>query len=438
MFLTRRFFKCIIALIVLIAFGFWVEIFYLLGILGLVLFVCLALFEIAMLYRGSKNSLQCERICEERFSNGDDNPVEVQLTNNFGFDIDVEVIDECPAIFQMRDFSLFCKVPKGKTGKVQYTLKPTMRGEYKFGNINALVSSKIRLVSRRFVFKKPCSVKVYPSFVMLHKYALLSTKNFTQEFGLKQVRRIGQSLEFEHIRDYVKGDDFRHINWKAGARRNHLMVNVYQEEQSQCIYNVIDKGRAMRKAFDGMTLLNYAVNASLFLGYASLKKSDKAGLVTFERSIDTFVPASKKAGQIGVFQDVLYKQKSSFYESDYEALFGQLSKLVRRRSLLVIYTDFDNKQSLRRQLPYLKTLAKKHVVLVVFFEDKELKNIASKRPKAASDYFEQVIAEKFMSDKRSIQMELNRHGIYALLTPPKDLSVNVLNKYLELKSRAVI
>ena len=180
--------------------------------------------------------------------------------------------------------------------------------------------------------------------------------NNLHEMGLKRIRRIGHNTDFEQIKDYIPGDDYRTINWRATARRHQLMVNQYQEERSQPVYSVIDKGRMMQQAFAGMTLLDYAINAALVLSYVAVRKEDKAGLVTFSDGFDTFVSASNQPGHIRRLQEALYAEQTQFAESDFSALLVGLSHRVSRRSLMVLYTSFTGLVSLRRQLPYLRRL----------------------------------------------------------------------------------
>jgi len=216
------------------------------------------------------------------------------------------------------------------------------------------------------------------------------------------------------------------------------MVNVFQDERSQQIYSIIDKGRLMQSAFRGMTLLDYAINASLVLSYVAIHRDDKAGLATFEEKFETFIPASKQSGQMQIILESLYKQYTSFGESDYSSLYVHLNKYINKRSLLIIYTNFDSLTGMERQLNYLRQLARKHVVLVVFFENTELNDMAAKQPDTTHDYFKQVVADKFIFEKRLIVSKLKQYGVYSLLTSPEGLSVNVINKYLEMKSRRII
>ena len=300
------------------------------------------------------------------------------------------------------------------------------------------MTDKIGLLSRRYTCGQPQDIKVYPSYLMLHRYELLAMSDNLTELGIKRIRRVGHQTEFEQIKEYVKGDDYRTINWKASARRHELMVNVYQDERSQQIYSVIDKGRVMQQAFRGMTLLDYAINASLVLSYVAMRKEDKAGLVTFNEHFDTFVPASKQTGQIQALLESLYAQETTFGETDFSALCVHLSKHIGKRSLLILYTNFSNLNSMNRQLPYLQQLSRQHRLLVVFFEDADLKEYVAGKPVGTEGYYRHVIAEKFAYEKRLIVNTLKQHGIYSVLTTPDNLSVDVINKYLEMKSRQLI
>lgn len=220
----------------------------------------------------------------------------MRVESSYAFPVRLSVIDEVPVIFQQRDICFKLSLGSGEGKTITYHLHPTRRGTYGFGYIRVFVTTRIGLIERRFTDAGPQKIKVYPSYLMLHRYELLAMSDNLTELGIKKIRKVGHQTEFEQIKDYVKGDDYRTINWKASARRHQLMVNVYQDERSQQIYNVIDKGRIMQQAFKGMTLLDYAINASLVLSYVAIRKDDKAGLVTFNEHFDTFVPASKQDG----------------------------------------------------------------------------------------------------------------------------------------------
>lgn len=436
MFLTRRFYIVIITIIGIIAAGYWLSPLFVVGKVLLALFLLILLTEIVMLYW--RHGIQARRSCSDRFSNGDDNVVRVHIDNAFPYKVKVEVIDEIPFVFQRRDICFKATVDAKDSTTIEYKLKPKERGVYGFGNIRTFATVGLGMVSRRFTTKAKRDVKVYPSYLMLRQYELLAMSNNLQELGIKKIRRVGHNTDFEQIKEYVQGDDYRTINWKASARRHALMVNVYQDERSQNIYNVIDRGRVMQQAFDGMTLFDYAINASLVLSYVAIRKDDKAGLITFDERFETFIPASKQSGQMEMLMDSLYAQKTSFGETDYFSLCVHVDKHINRRSLLVLYTNFSDMVSMRRQMSYLQQLARKHVVLVVFFLDKEQQEFIDTPAVDVEDYYRHVIAEKFSYEKRLIVSTLRQNGIYSLLTTPDQLSVNIINKYLELKARQII
>jgi uncharacterized protein (DUF58 family) len=392
-----------------------------------------------LLLWNTKEGVDAVRRCAARFSNGDDNRVVIEVESRYRFAVHVDVTDEIPVIFQRRDVLFRTDLPAGAHKEIVYRLRPVKRGEYRFGWIRIFVSTRIGLVIRRYTCGQPSvAVKVYPSYLMLDRYEFMAIHNNLDEMGIKRIRRLGHHTEFEQIKEYVKGDDYRTVNWKATARRSQLMVNTYRDERSQQVYNIIDKGRIMQSSFRGMTLLDYSINAALVLSFVAIKKEDKAGLVTFSDRFESFVPASKQSGQMKLLMENLYRQQTDFGESDYSALCVHLNKLVNKRSLFLIYTNFDSIVGMERQLGYMQQLARRHVVLAIFFENDELKNFAARTPRTHEDYFRQVVAEKFIFEKQYVTTILRRHGIYALLTNPENLSVDVINKYLEMKAKHLI
>lgn len=436
MFLTKRFYVVWTALVFLIGFGFLFPWLFEVGKWLLLALGTLFLVDFFLLYH--ERGVMARRAMAERFSNGDDNEVNIRVESIYSFPTHIEVIDEIPPVFQRRDVLFRLKLGMGEGKNIRYHLRPTERGVYSFGHVRVFVSSPLGLIQRRFTLGQPTDVKVYPSYLMLTRYELLAMSNNLTELGIKKIRKVGNNTEFEQIKDYVAGDDYRRINWRATARTSHLMVNVYQDERSQQVFSIIDKGRTMQQAFEGMTYLDYAINASLVLSYIAMRKEDKAGLVTFCNEFEDFVPASRRAGQMQNILEVLYGQKTVYGESDYSALVSHVNMHVSKRSLLVLYTNFSNRVSMERQLPYLKQLARKHCLLVVFFEDNQLKEYVSSQPDSDEEYYRHVVAEKFAYEQRLIVTSLQQHGILALLTTPANLSVNVINKYLEIKTRQLI
>ena len=433
MFLPNRFYYTAIVVIAILAMGqLWAPLFTV-GAALLALLALALVADVALLW--TRRGVTATRHCSSRFSNGDDNPVSLQVMNDYPFAVGLTIVDEIPPISQRRDISFSMRLGTGQQGTVDYTLRPTRRGVYGFGHIRAFVTSPLGLVQRRFTCGEPADVAVYPSYLMLNKYEFLAISNNLTEMGIKRIRRVGNNTEFEQIKSYVQGDDYRLINWKASARTHHLMVNVYTDERSQQIINVIDKGRIMQQAFAGMTILDYAINASLVLSYVALHRDDKAGIITFSKSFDDFVKPNRGPSQMSDILECLYRQTTDFAESDYSTLVVNVNHLLGQRSLLVLYTNFFDYTGMLRQLPYLRQLNSRHRLLVVFFIDEERRDFINQQPHSIKDYYEHAIAAKIDNEQSLIISTLRQYGINSLLTTPQHLSVNIINRYLEMKSR---
>ena len=431
MFLRRRFYLLLLAVALITGAGFGFAPLYTVGrLLTLALFLA-TVTDIVLLWH--KRAVTAERRLSTRFSNGDDNPVTISVESTYPFPVRFEVIDELPFQFQQRDntshISSFTSQFSFKT-----SLRPTRRGIYSFGHVMVFASTRLGLVERRYRCAAPCDVSVYPSYQKLHQYELMAISRNLQEPGIKRIRRIGHNTEFEHIRDYLKGDDYRTINWRATARLSRPMVNVYQDERSQQVFSIVDKGRVMQQAFEGMTLLDYAINASLALSYVAMRKEDRAGLITFADSVGTFVAADRRSGHINKLMETLYAEQTDFGETDFSALSVAVGRHINKHSLLILYTNFMGLVSLQRQLPFLQQIARRHRLLVVFFEDVELLQFMATPATTKEEVCQHEVAEKFAAEKQLISATLRQYGILSLLTTPQDLSVGVINRYLAIRN----
>jgi len=392
--------------------------------------------DVLLLYL-AKTGVEANRHTPEKLSNGDLNPIKISIKNHYSFSILVKIIDEIPFQFQVRDFKILKSIKASAQEEMGYDLRPTERGEYYFGNLNVYVSSPLKLISRRFTFDKDQMVPTYPSFIQLKKYDLFAFSN-NHQYGIKKIRRIGHTMEFEQIKEYVQGDDLRTLNWKATAKKNSLMVNQFQDEKSQSVYLAIDKGRVMQMPFNGLSLLDYAINSTLVLSNVILKKQDKAGIFSFSKKVENRVFAEKRGSQMQKILETLYNVKTDFFESDYSRLYVDIKKNINQRSLIILYTNFETMDGLNRQLPYLKGIAKSHLLVVIFFSNTELNEIINKKTDTIQEVYDKVIAEKFMFEKRLIANELKKYGIHSILTQPKNLTLDAINKYLEIKSRGIL
>ncbi len=400
-------------------------------------FALIVLADLVFLFL-SGNPPAAKRIMPERFGNGDWTTIFIDITNGFGFPVHVSVIDELPVQFQLRNQRFETKMKGRGNATIQYKLRPVERGEYEFGKIILLIRSGLGILIKKIAVGDNATVAVYPSFNQMRKYELLARTAENNEFGSKRVRKVGSSMEFEQIKEYVSGDDIRTINWKATARRSGLMVNHYTDERSQQVFCLVDKGRLMKMPFEQLTLLDYAINATLVLSKVCLNKQDRIGLMTFSNKFGSLLAADRKPIQMENILQALYRQQTQFLESDFEKLYMQVRSHVKQRSLLVLFTNFESVSGLKRQLPYLKKMSSHHLLLVIFFENTELKEISERVVNDIESLYTKTISEKFGFEKRMIVKELANNGILSILTTPQQLTINAVNKYLEIKARQAI
>jgi len=401
LFVTQRFYKLLIAVVIAYILVFFFPLLKWPVFIFSLLLVAASIVDLLLLYSRRK-AIIVKRILPEKLSNGDENTIKFLVNSVYSFAVNITLIDELPVQFQKRNFSLNGKLSANSKETFIYHIKPAERGEYAFGNINCFITSFLQLVERRVIEPAEEVIACYPSFLQMRRYQLLAATNKLNEAGVKQIRRKGHSLEFEQIREYVQGDDYRTINWKASSRKNDtLMVNSYTDEKSQQVYCIINAGRIMKMPFDGMTLLDYAINSSLILSSVALTKQDKAGLVTYGDRWINVLPAERSPMQMNKILFQLYNLKTQFNESDIEKLYINIKTRINHRSLLIYYTNYESMSSMERDLPFLKILNKSHLLLLIFFENTELKSLLHTPATTVEKIYTKTIAEKFAYEKGS-------------------------------------
>lgn len=437
LYINTRFFFALIGVGMLYILAFFFPFFMILGHSALLLMFFVVFVDYLLVFR-PKEAVYAQRILPEKMSNGDENFIKIDIKNNYLFKIYVKVIDEIPFQFQKRDFLITKEIRSGKNVFFQYSLEPKDRGEYNFGALNVYASSPIGFISRRFIFQKDASLVCYPSFIHLRKYELMALQNEFLMGGIKKIRKLGHTMEFEQIKEYVPGDDVRTINWKATSKTSRLMVNQFQDEKAQRIFMLIDKGRTMKMPFNGLSLLDYSINATMALSHIILKKGDRAGMMTFSKKAENKVAADNKSGQLRKISEALYNIKTDFFESDFNRLYQDVKYSLNQRSLVLLFTNFETLDGLNRQMKYLRGIAKNHLLVVVFFKNTEVQKIIHSNPESMQEIYDEIIAEKFEFEKKLIIQELRKYGIYSVYTLPENLNVEVINKYLEIKARGIL
>ena len=437
LFLSQRFYGGLASLIVLFFLGFGLEVLFPIAQVFLMLFVAVFTIDLWLMYK-TKKPLTVERIIPELLSLADKNEIKLLLKNNYPFNIQVIIIDELPYQLQERDFEIEESIEARNSLTLTYQIFPDERGEYQFGKVNVFAMGFIGLVKRRIKGGEAVMGKVYPSVVQMKNLELLALSRISTLEGVKKMRRIGHNYEFEQIKTYTYGDDIRSINWKSTGKRHSLMVNQFQDERAQQVYLVIDKSRSMELRFNEVRYLDYAINSALVMANIALKKYDKAGLITFSDKIGASIKAERSKVQLRRILEQLYREKPSEKEADYDLLMRITRKMLYGRSLLLLYTNFESEYSLDRITPYLRRLNKLHLLVVIFFEDSEIADFATESRHNTNQIYHQVLAGTYLTNKRKMKARLQKLGIQTILTTPEKLSVDTLNKYLELKARGLI
>jgi len=393
--------------------------------------------DLALLF-GRGRPCEPHRVMPRLLSLGDDNAIRLTVQNNTRMAWRFQLIDELPFQLQIRDFMRQGLLQPGATVALGYSIRPLLRGVYRFGQIHVFLRTSIGLAERRVSSGSAQEVPVYPSVLQMKRFELLALAHVSQGQGLRKIRRIGHSYEFEQIKTYVSGDDHRAINWKATSKRSSLMVNQYEDERSQQIYCAIDTGRSMKLPFAGMSLMDYAVNASLVLSNVALRKHDRAGLVCFDKTVHTVVLAERKRTQLPRLLEALYRLEEHGLEADFDLFYRAFARLNPARSLLVLFSNFESDYALQRALPVLQRLQRRHVLLLVLFENTELTAAASEPATDIAGIYRRTIAAGFLHQKKQMALRASRAGIQTILTKPEELTIQTVNKYLELKARGMI
>lgn len=435
--LTNRFFILFGSIAALFALSFPFALLLPLAKALFALAMLLVVVELLLLY-AQRPKVFCKRTINPVFSLGDPNKVTLSFENAARLHLTFEVYDEIPFQLQKRDLRFSFALPAGASTTLDYDLTPHTRGVYAFGITNALVNTRLGLVQRRLRLGQPDTADVYPSIIQMKRYELRALRNIAHEAGIKKMRRIGHSYEFEQIKNYVEGDDYRSVNWKASSRHNTLMVNQYEDEKSQQVYCIVDKSRAMKMPFNGLSLMDYAINTSLAISNIILKKQDKAGLFSFSDVMGSTIKADRSASQLQRIMEALYREKERPGESNYELLYQAIRRFISARSLLILFTNFESSYALERVLPTLRRLNTAHLLVVVFFENTEIQTFSRQPLRRSSDIFRQTVSRQFLHEKKEMVTRLRQYGIQSILTRPEDLTLNTINKYLELKSRGLI
>jgi uncharacterized protein (DUF58 family) len=281
-------------------------------------------------------------------------------------------------------------------------------------------------------------VKVYPNLHDARKYEVQAQRNRLLQAGLRRVRLRGQGREFESLRDYVPGDELRHVAWATTARRGRLTTKQYQVERNQSIVVMLDAGRLMTSRIDRLAKLDHAINAALAIGYVATSGGDNLGLLVFNRQVTAYLPPQRGHAQMGALLEALYNVKAQMIEPSYARAFQYLARQCKRRSLVIILTDVVDSEASAELLTYTETLLPRHLPLIVTIGDNDLRALVAQTPHTVKDVYQQSVAEELLQQREEALARITELGGLALDVPAGNLSLQLVNKYLEVKERGLL
>lgn len=433
---NNRLFSALTTIIVLSVLGFYWRPFYWVAMLGLIALLGALVFDYYRLFRIARK-VTAERLTPKVLSLSDEMNIRIRIHNSSTQPVTARVIDELPFDLQIRDHGIDVELAADAERELRYPIRPLSRGEYGFGRINLWLSSTWKLAEVRVIRGEEEVVPVYPSIIQMQQFSL-KAQTTVPASGRRRLRRLAKSYEFDQIKEYVQGDDLRSVNWKATSRRHSLMVNQYEDERAQRVFCFIDKGRTMLMPFEGLSLLDYAINATLALSNVIIHREDRAGLLTFSDKVGTVLAADSKPEHLRRIMEALYRQEDRQVESNYDLLYYASRKLLGGRSLIILFSNFESNYALDRVLPGLRRIAKSHQLVVVLFENTEIADLLQEQTEDTEDIYRKATARRFLQQRELMAARLRQNGVKVVLTRPQDLTGEVINKYLELKQRGLV
>ena len=381
---------------------------------------------------------EVDRQHDSRLSLGADNPIRVAVRNRQRLPATIWLRDEPPDAFQIEKRILSGEVAGRGVWQEVYHVHPLRRGDYTFGDLNLRWIGPLGLVVRQGRLPASAPVKVYPNLLDVRRYDLLLRRNRLQEMGLRHSRMFGEGTDFERLREYLPDDDFRRIDWKATARRNRPVTTEYQTERSQNIVAVLDTGRMMQSPVAHMAKLDYTINAVLLLTFVATGKGDRVGMMTFADQVKHYLSPRQGRGQFYRMLELLYAVEPQPVEPDYRRALSYLALKQRKRALVVIFTDLSGGLSLNTLVGQAAQLARNHLPLVVTISDPDVHAAAQQRPQNTLAVYQRAAASQLL-EERSVTLEnLRRHGVMTLDVPANQLTITVINRYLELKGKTLL
>ncbi|MDQ7785351.1 MAG: DUF58 domain-containing protein [Desulfomonilaceae bacterium] len=362
------------------------------------------------------------------------NDIHLEISNTTGRPVSLIVKDDFPEKCLPRMLPIRSVVGPGSGTRLMYKLRPLERGDGEFGNIYFWLKGRLGLVWKRGSSEASCTTKLYPGLALIEQYRL-RIRYPSADNPIRALRKTGEGYEFESLREFAVGDDSRLIHWKSSARKGKLILRQNRVERSQNIFLVLDAGRMMTARVSGKTKLDHSLNAALLLAYSALELGDAVGVMVVGREVQAFVPPAKTPGHFGRILDATYALPPRMEEPRFYRALSTVFTKLRRRSLIVIFTDLIDERASEGLMRYGLGLVPRHLPVVVAMSDTEVAEIADGIPETTQDLYRRGVAAEMLDRRERLLARLKSVGIPVVDTPAERMASDVLDRYLEIKTR---
>ena len=402
---------------------------------NVVIFSMLA-FDFIISLKAVGSNIEIQSQTEDKLYFKADNTISFYVRNNYKKSLNLYLKDSIPdRHFVILDASAMNRIIKPDTEvALSYTVRPTKRGAFMFPKVYGFAVSRLGFCRLYFERDLPREFKVYPNLRDLSRYRLITQNKHLLPRGDRTVRLRGMGTEFESLREYVEGDDFRKINWMATARDNKIIVNQYQIEKNQPIFTLIDTGRPMSYSVKGYKKLDYAINAALILSDIVNQQGDNSGLMVFDTKVRTCIMPGKGDVHRNRLMEALYHVQDTKSTSDYEGAFIELLNRQKRQGIVFIFTDFETPEQAIDLAANIQALKKRHTPFIILMENDSLNRMAAEEADLSEQaVYQSAAAIEFLEKRRSVIKKLNVHGIACIESPAEDFALTAVNSYLMAK-----
>jgi uncharacterized protein (DUF58 family) len=348
------------------------------------------------------------------------------------------VADHAPADLKPHPRELAGRFDDSGRLAVSYFTSSPRRGAFRFGPVDLQVSREDGWWRRQVRLPQPDEVAVFPNVVAIKRVQLTLRRGLRAMVGLRRARPPGASTAFAGLRDYVSGDDFRRVSWTATARRDRPVVVEVEAERGQQVMIVLDCGRLMTAPAGELDKLDHAVNAALMLAWVAQAYGDRVGLMTFDDHVTGFIKPERGSAQLHRLTEKLYAIRADYVEPDFGHAFTHLALRLGRRSMVVVLTDVQDPEASKELVAHCLRLASRHLVLVVAMSDPAVLRARDQPITSSARAYEWAAAEEFVSSRRESFELLKRGGVLGLDVVAGSLSPALVERYLELKERALL